>query len=189
MHVWNVLHAARWKYRRKNDAKMPSGHHRTTLSGCVFATKARIDNGKKLVKQRYLLHMSAQYAELRPTNGWDRLAGLGTQANFNGFRVLASLLQRRRSAEANQTLNDVWPSPGLVDCLYIFGGLLPRNRILPGAKFTLRPPSLALSYIGSVTARHSNSGRESNFVTLSRRCRLYSAGRPSRWAVARILVL
>jgi len=27
----------------------------------------------------------------------------GTPANFNGFRVLASLLQRRRSTEANQT--------------------------------------------------------------------------------------
>ena len=33
-------------------------------------------------------------------------------------------------------------------------GVLPPNRILPGAKFTLRP-SLAFSYIGSVTARHS----------------------------------
>jgi len=29
----------------------------------------------------------------------------GTPANFNGFRVLASLLQRRRSTEANQTLH------------------------------------------------------------------------------------
>jgi len=28
----------------------------------------------------------------------------GTSANFNGFGVLASLLQRRRSPEANQTL-------------------------------------------------------------------------------------
>jgi len=39
----------------------------------------------------------------------------GTPANFNGFGVLASLLQQRRSMEANQTLQDVWPSPGLVD--------------------------------------------------------------------------
>jgi len=31
----------------------------------------------------------------------------GTSANFNGFRVLASLLQRRHSVEANQTLHDV----------------------------------------------------------------------------------
>jgi len=36
------------------------------------------------------------------------------------------------------------------------------NRILPDAKFTLRP-SLAFSYIGSeVTARHSNSVRRAS---------------------------
>ena len=28
------------------------GHHRTTLSGYVFASKARVDNRKKLVKQQ-----------------------------------------------------------------------------------------------------------------------------------------
>jgi len=50
---------------------------------------------------------------------------LGTPANFNGFRVLASLLQQRRSPEANQTLHDAWPSPGLVYCIHIFGELLP----------------------------------------------------------------
>ena len=68
----------------------------------------------------------------------------GTPANFNGFRVLASLLQRRRSTEANQTLHGVWPSPSRLH--YTFWQLLPRNGILPGAKFSLRPPSLALSY-------------------------------------------
>jgi len=46
----------------------------------------------------------------------------GTPANFNGFRVLASLLQRRRSTETNKTLHDVWPSPGLLHCIYIFEG-------------------------------------------------------------------
>jgi len=39
--------------------------------------------------------------------------------------------------------------------MYIWG-LLPRNEILRGAKFTLRP-SFAFSYIGSVTARQSSS--------------------------------
>ena len=37
-----------------------------------------------------------------------------TPANFNGFRVLASLLHQSRSTEVNQTLHDVWPSPELV---------------------------------------------------------------------------
>jgi len=44
-----------------------------------------------------------------------------------------------------------------------FRGLLSPDRILPGAKFTLRP-SLAFSYIGSVTARHSISGSQPNFA-------------------------
>jgi len=29
--------------------KSPSGHHRTTLSGHIFAIKARIDNRKKIL--------------------------------------------------------------------------------------------------------------------------------------------
>jgi len=32
---------------RKSRQKLPSGHHRTILSGYIFATKARIDNPKK----------------------------------------------------------------------------------------------------------------------------------------------
>ena len=50
MHVWNVLHAARWKCRtQKGRQKSPSGHHRTTLSVYIFATKAHIDNRKNLL--------------------------------------------------------------------------------------------------------------------------------------------
>jgi len=55
----------------------------------------------------------------------------GTPANFNGFRVLPSLLQRRRSLEANQTLHDVWPSPELVHYIYIFGGFCPLTEFCP----------------------------------------------------------
>jgi len=41
----------------------PSGHHRTTLSGYIFATKARIDNRKKnlLNNNVDLPHTSSQY--------------------------------------------------------------------------------------------------------------------------------
>ena len=84
----------------------------------------------------------------------------GTPAKFNGFCLLASLLHRRRSTEINQTLHDVWPSPGLVHYIH-FWRLLSRNGILTGEKFTLRP-NLAFFYIGSVTARHSSSGRQPN---------------------------
>ena len=69
--------------------------------------------------------MSSQYGELRPTNGRDRFGSLGHPANFNGFRVLTSLLHRCRSTEVNQTLHDVWPSPGLAHYMYIYGGSYP----------------------------------------------------------------
>ena len=71
----------------------------------------------------------------------------GSTANFNGFHVLAALLQRRCSMETNQTLQ----------CLAIswagtlhrhFRGFLPRYGILPGAKFTSHPPmSCALIFL------------------------------------------
>ena len=45
------------------------------------------------------------------------------------------------------------------------------------------------SLIGSAKARHSSSGRKPNFAALSTGRHLHSAGRPSRWALAHILVL
>ena len=43
-----------------------------------------------------------------------------------------------------------------------------------------------VSRLGSVTARHSSSGRQPNFAALNRGRHLYSAGRPSGWALAHI---
>jgi len=43
-----------------------------------------------------------------------------------------------------------------------------------------------VSCLGSVTARHSSSGHQPSFVALNRGRNLYSTGRPSRWALARI---
>jgi len=124
MQVLNVLHSAHWKYRTQKITKnSPSRHHCTTLPGYIFATKAPVDNRKKkLVKQQYLLHMSSQYGQLRPTSGWDLLASLGHPCKF----------QR------------VWR-------------------------------------FGSVTARHSSTGRQPKFAMLNRGRHLYSAGRPWHW--------
>ena len=97
----------------KNYAKIAICTPSHNLSGCIFAIKACIDN-RRNVKQQYLLHTSSQYGACLPTNGWDRLVSFGHPANFNGFRVLASLLHQRRSTEVNHALHDVCPSPGLV---------------------------------------------------------------------------
>jgi len=69
--------------------------------------------------------MSPQMANFGPLTA-EIVSGVwGTLANFNIFRVLPSLLQQRRSPEANQTLQDIWPSSGLMHYIYIFGALAP----------------------------------------------------------------
>jgi len=87
--------------------KSPSAHHRTTFSGYIFSTKACIDNRKKFVKQQYLLHMFLQYGELGTLRAEICWRLWGTPADFNEFRILVSLLHRRRATEVNQTLHDV----------------------------------------------------------------------------------
>jgi len=94
-----------WKYRmQKWPRKSPSGHHPTTLSGYMLATKACIDNGKKLVKQQYLLHISPQYGELRPTSGWDRFGSLGHPSYFQRLPRLGSITARHVVVGVSQTL-------------------------------------------------------------------------------------
>jgi len=77
----------------------------------------------------------------------------GPPANFNGFRVLAALL-----FTAATSLNG--SQPNFARCLAVSSagtphihcrGFLPRYGLLPGAKFTLHPPSLALSYFGTLS--------------------------------------
>jgi len=82
----------------------PSGHRHTTLSGYIFATKARIDNRKKNLLDSNISptcpHNMVNFGPLAAEIGsvvW------GTQANFNGFRVLASLLHGIRALGASQT--------------------------------------------------------------------------------------
>jgi len=45
-----------------------------------------------------------------------------------------------------------------------------------------------VSLLGCVTAWHYSGGCLPNFEALNRGCHIYSAGRPSRWALAQILV-
>ena len=93
------------------DAKIAknsqSGHHRTTLSSYIFATKDVSTIGKKLVKQQYLPHMS--YCPYNMVNFGPLAAKIlslvwGTPANLNGFRVLAALLHGTLVGAVSQTL-------------------------------------------------------------------------------------
>ena len=81
-----MLRAARWKCRTQKIAKKsPSAHDHTTLSGYIFAKKARIDNRKKLLSSNIsstcphnMVNFGLLTAEVSPVV-W------GTTANFNRF--------------------------------------------------------------------------------------------------------
>jgi len=123
MHVWNLLHAARWKHRTQNRRqKSPSAHHRTTLSGCI-------DNRKK------------------------------------------NLLSSNMSTCPHNTVN-IGPLAAEID---------------PVVWGTLQISKGFASWQRYCTT--SSSGRQPNFTALNRGRHLCSAGRPSRWALAHILVM
>ena len=126
-----MLRAARWKWRTQKIAKKsPSGHYRTYFSGCIFATKARIDNRKKI------LLSSNMSSSTCPHN----------MANFGPL-----------AAEIDPVL---WAP------LQFSTGFASWQRYCTA----------------------SSSGRQPNFAALNRGRHICSAGRPSGWALAHILV-
>jgi len=102
MRVWKVLRAARCKCRTQ---KSPSGHHRTTLSGYIFATEACIDNRNKNLSNSHVSptcpHNIVNFGLLAADIYW---RVWGTPANFNGFRVLKALLHGTVVVGVSQTL-------------------------------------------------------------------------------------
>ena len=108
---------------RKNDAK--NRHLRTIAQFCraVSSQPSHILTiEKKLLNSNISSTCPHNMANFGPLTTEIGLVVWGTLTNFNGFRVLSSLLQQRRSPEANQTLHDVWPCPGLLHHMYIFEG-------------------------------------------------------------------
>jgi len=107
-----------WLAENTACKRSASVQHRTTLSGYSFANKARIDNWKNLLNCPHFLHNMVNFGPLAAKIGsvvW------GTLANFSMFCILASLLQQRCTIVANQTLHNVWPSPGLVHYVHFRG--------------------------------------------------------------------
>jgi len=108
--------------------KSPKIRHLHTIAQLCPALSSQLRHlstvGKKLVKQQFI---SSNMVNFGPLEAQIISLVWGSPANFNGFRVLVSLLQRRRSTEANQTLHDVWPSPELVHYVHIFGGSCPER--------------------------------------------------------------
>ena len=73
--------------------KSPSRHHRTTLSGHIFATKACIDNRKKnLLSSNTSSTCTDNMVNFSPLTAEIGSGVWGTPTNFDGFCVLAALL-------------------------------------------------------------------------------------------------
>ena len=175
--------------------KSPSGQH------CTICRPESSQRWHVSTVGKYLLNNNIFFTRPHNMTNFDPLAAeigsgvWGTPANFNGFRVLASLLQRCPSTEANQTLHDIWPSPALLHYYMHFMGRLPLTEFRHVQNSlcvqVLRSPILAALLHGTPAAgsaqlcgfvqgmelRNFHSGRY-----------LYSAGRPSRWASADILL-
>ena len=81
------------------DAK---NRHLGTIAHLYWAVSSQLRHistiGKKLVKQQYVLHMSPQYGELRPTSGWDRSGSLGHPCKFQRVSRLGSVTARHCSS-------------------------------------------------------------------------------------------
>ena len=73
--------------------KSPSRHHRTTLSGYIFATKARIDNrNKNLLSSNVSSRCRHNMVNFGPLAAEIVSLVWGTPPNFHWFRILAALL-------------------------------------------------------------------------------------------------
>jgi len=154
MQAWNVLQAACWKYRK--FAIYALSHNFIVIPLQLRHVSAI---RKKLVKQQYLLHMSSEHGELWPTNGWEFAAPQQISMGFLSWLRYCTDVAQLRSTKLCSMFGHLlgWCT------IYTFSGALAHNKILPGAKFTLCQ-SLAFSYISSITARHSSSACQTNFV-------------------------
>jgi len=99
--------------------------------------------GKKLGNLQ-CLHISLQYGELQPTSGWDLFVSFGAphliSTAFASWLPYCSNVGQRKPTKLCTMFG-----PYLGWQTIHFRRLLLCNGILPGAKFTLRSPGLALS--------------------------------------------
>jgi len=122
-----------WFAGNAGPKKLPKIRHLGTIAPLCLAISSQLRHvstiGKKVLNSNAFPTCAHNIVNFCPLTARIRGRVWGTPANFNGFRVLPPLLERSRSPEANQTLHDVWPSPGLVH--YIFGGSCPLTEFCP----------------------------------------------------------
>jgi len=106
MQVWNVLHAARWKYRTQKIAK---SRHLGTIPLLCRAISSQLRHVSTIGKKKLLSSRISSTCPHNMVNFGPLVSEIvslvwGTPANFNGFRFLAALLHGTLVVDASQTL-------------------------------------------------------------------------------------
>jgi len=73
--------------RKKIAKNSPSGHHRTTFSGCILATMVLPTIEKSLLKSNIFATSPHNMVNFGPLTAEIGAVVWGTSTNFNGFRV------------------------------------------------------------------------------------------------------
>jgi len=102
MHVWNVLHAARWKYRTQKIAICAPSHNFVGPYLRKYCTYRQSE--KSLLSSNMSSICAYNMVNVGPLTAEIRWRVWGTPANFNGFRVLAALLHGTLVVSVSQTL-------------------------------------------------------------------------------------
>jgi len=117
--IWDYYFFKSWEFVCLHRSLSTLSQSHKFRSQCPTLTRSRslgIFKGWSRSRDRSPNFLKPWSRSRSPTKNKDSAS---LPAYFNRFRVLASLLQRRRSPEI---LHYVWPSPGLVHYIYILGG-------------------------------------------------------------------
>jgi len=176
--------------------KSPSWHHRTTLSGYTFATKAWIDNVKKTCYTAISPPRPHNMANFGPLAAEIGSGVWSTQANFNGFCVClryCSDVAHRRPTKLCTMFDRLlgWYT------IYTLSGALVPWWNFARCKIHFTSKSCVLLYWQRycmalqqrVSAKLCRVVQVMEIRNFRKGCCLYWAGQPSHWALARILVV
>ena len=173
-----MLHTAQENTgRKKSPQNSPFGHHRTTLSGCIFATKACIGNRKKnLLNSNISSTCPHNMANFGPLKAEICLPVLGTQQISTALMSCLCYCSEAAHRRPTKLLHDVWLSHALAHYIYIFGGSCPPDGILQVQNSLyvqfLRSPILATLLHGTPAADVSQTmwrGTRSGITELSQK--------------------
>jgi len=187
-----------WLTENRGCKKLPKICHLGTITQLFWAVSSQLRHVSTIRKKNLLdsnISSTRPHNMARPTWGWDQFRSLGHPSKFQqvshvGFVTAATLL-----TGGKPNLHDVWQSAGLLRYIYIFRGSYPLTEIchVQDSLYVqgLHSAILALLVHGTAAWTSAKLCGVVHRMELGNFCRgqhLYSAGHPSRWASAHILV-